>query len=77
MEIRIKTPKVQPLIELKAGDCFEHCGDYYIVTDEIDKVNNEIECVDLKSGSVEYYIFTTNVFKLDAQITLRRLGEET
>lgn len=77
MEIRIKTPKEQPLSELKAGDCFEHCGDYYIVTDIIDDVDDEIECVDLKSGGVEYYIFTTNVFKLDAQITLRRLGAET
>ena len=76
MEIRINTPNMIPLVVLKAGDCFEYNGDYYIVTSQTDKVNKEIECVNLESGEVEDFTFSAEVFKIEALVTLRRIGEE-
>lgn len=75
MKITIKTPKMIPLVVLKAGDCFEHMGEYYIVTSQTDKVNKEIECVNLETGEVEDFTFSAEVFKIEALVTLRRIGE--
>lgn len=68
---------MQPLGNLKAGDCFEHfVGDYYIVTDQ-ELETDEVACVNLETGEVADFTLEAQVFKLDAIITLRRIGEET
>lgn len=75
MKINIKTPKEQPLCTLKDGDCFEHMGNYYILTTERMKDAREIQCVNLETGDIEDFTFDAGVFKLDAIITLKRIGE--
>lgn len=77
MEIRIKTPKEQPVCTLKAGDCFEHMGEFYILTSERLEVAKELDCVNLYTGDIESFVYEARVYKLDAVITLRRIGEET
>lgn len=77
MKINIKTPKEQPLCTLNAGDCFEHMGEYYIVTSERLVPARELDCVNLDTGEVECFTYEARVFKLDTYIALRRLGDET
>lgn len=68
---------LQPLCSLKAGDCFEYLHDYYILTDERNKVQEEIDAVNLETGEVNSFTYNASVFKLEGVITLKRIGEET